>query len=99
MVVNVLIRYRIRPDEIAAQEAAARAFIEEVRTAGDPEMEYSSFRLDDTSFVHFGRFADDDAVKRFQSLPGFAGFAAGMRERAEEGPDATRMTEIATTRA
>jgi quinol monooxygenase YgiN len=98
MTVHVMIRYTVAPDKVAEQEAALRDFLAEVRAAGDAEAEYTSYKLDDTNFVHVGRFADDDAVKRFQALSGFKPFADGMRERASDGPHFTKPECIASSR-
>lgn len=99
MTVNVMINYTVKADQADANEAAVKEFIAEAAAANDPEFEYSSFRLDETSFMHVGRFADDEAVKRFQSLPGFKAFGEGLRERSVEGPTANRATLVATTKA
>jgi quinol monooxygenase YgiN len=98
MTVNVMINYTVKADQADANEAAVKDFIAEAAAANDPEFEYSSFRLDETSFMHVGRFADDDAVKRFQSLSGFKAFGDGLRERSVEGPNASRPTLVASTR-
>ncbi len=98
MTVHVMIRYTVPADKVAAQEAALRDFLGEVRAAGDAEVEYTSYKLDEISFVHVGRFADDDAVKRFQALAGFRPFADGMRERASDGPHFAKPECIASSR-
>jgi len=98
MTVHVMINYSVAPDQVDTNEVAVAAFIAEAKAAADGSYEYSSFRTGDASFVHLGRFADDAAVKRFQSLPGFGDFAAGLKARAIEGPDAARPALVATTR-
>lgn len=98
MTIHVMIRYTVAPDKVAAQEAALRDFLGEVRDAGDAEAEYTSYKLDETNFVHVGRFADQAAVDRFQALPGFRPFAEGMRERASDGPHFTKPQCVASSR-
>lgn len=98
MPVDVMIRYSVAPENVGAQEASVRDFLAEVRGAGDSGMEYTSYRIDETGFVHVGRFADEDAVKRFQALPGFGPFSEGIRERATDGPHFAKPVVVASTR-
>lgn len=93
-----LIQYKVKPELVAEQEAAVRKFVDAVKAVGDPEAEYASFRTDDVSFVHVARFASEEAVKRFQAHPHFEAFSKGIRERAAEGPNATKLTLVASTR-
>lgn len=98
MPIHVLVRYRVSPDTVAANEEAVASFLADVRDADLEGVEYTSLRDGEVDFVHVGRFADEDAIKRFQAHPRFSEFTSGLRERAVDGPNAVRLKEIGSTR-
>jgi len=98
MTVHVMIQYTVKDGQADANEAAVMEFIAEAAAANDGSYEYTSLRTGDNDFVHLGRFDDDEAIKRFQALPGFKGFAAGLGARAADGPNAARPKLVASTR-
>ena len=98
MTIHVMIRYTVKEGLADANVAAVAAFIGEAKAAADGSYEYTSLQTGDLDFVHLGRFADEEAIKRFQALPGFKGFAQGLGERAAEGPSASRPALVASTR-
>ena len=94
-----LIQYKVKPDAVGDQEAAVHAFLDGIRSIGDPEAYYGSFKAEDgVSYTHVARFETEAALKRFQSQPHFKAFADGMRERCVEGPNATRLALVDETK-
>ena len=95
---DFLIEYRVAADKVAEQETAVRDFIAAVKATNDAGFRYSSFKKPDgVSFVHHAWMADEDAQKRFQSLPEFKPFAEGLKSRAEQGPEASKLELVATS--
>ncbi len=91
------IRYRVAPERADENAAAVAEFVATMAKEGDPGVSYTSYRLNETAFVHVAHFADEDAKARFQAHPAFAGFAAGLKDRAVDGPTATQIDVVATT--
>lgn len=95
---DFLIEYRVAADKVVEQEAAVRDFIAAVKATNDAGFRYSSFKKPDgVSFVHHAWMADEEAQKRFQSLPEFKPFAEGLKSRAEQGPEASKLELVATS--
>ncbi|MDA0261693.1 MAG: hypothetical protein O3A21_05790 [Proteobacteria bacterium] len=95
---DFLIEYRVPADKVAEQEAAVRDFISAVKASNDPAYRYTSFRKPDgVSFVHHAWMADEAAQHRFQALPEFKPFADGLKARAEQGPEASKLKLVATS--
>ena len=95
-----LIQYSVKPELVAEQEEAIKTFIEAIKGVGDPDASYTSLKAEDgVSFTHVARFRTEEALKRFQSQPHFETFSKGLRPRCTEGPNATKLTLVATTDA
>ena len=95
---DFLIEYRVPADKVAEQEAAVRDFIAAVKASNDAGYRYTSFKKPDgVSFVHHAWMADEEAQKRFQSLPEFKPFADGLKARAEHGPEASKLHLVASS--
>lgn len=95
---DFMIEYRIKPEQKEKAEKVRDRFFSALQSMNDPGIRYRSLcKADGLSFVHLGWFADQDALTRFQGIPEFKEFAAGLKEIAETGPEATELTEINTS--
>lgn len=95
-----LIRYKAKPDQVDSVKQAVREFIDAIRSVADPEVSYTSTVMDDgVSFVHFGRFKTEEALNRFRAAPHFKTFGGLLPTLCEEGPEATQLSQVATTDA
>jgi len=97
-VLDFLIEYRVPADKVAEQEVAVRDFISAVKASNDAGYRYTSFKKPDgVSFVYHAWMVDEEAQKRFQSLPEFKPFAEGLKARAEQGPEASKLDLVTTS--
>jgi len=96
--IQFLIQYAVKPELADEQEAAINSFIEAIKGVGDPEASYTSLKAEDgVSFTHIARFRTEDALKRFQSQPHFETFSKGLKPRCTDGPNAIKLSLVATT--
>lgn len=95
---DFMMEYRIKPEQKEKAEKVRDRFFSVLQTMNDSGFRYRSLRkADGLSFVHLGWFENPDALERFQGIPDFKEFAAGLKEIAETGPDATELTENNTS--
>jgi hypothetical protein len=89
-----MVRYRVKPDQVEANEAFVRAVFEELRRTRPAGFGYATFKLDDgVSFVHIVDERDDDGDS-LAGVEAFAKFREGIRERCDEPPVATELHEV-----
>ena len=90
---QVMVRYRVKPEQVARNEALVRAVYEELRDAQPSGFRYATFKLDDgVSFVHMA-FAEGEG-NPLAELAAFGEFQQGIAERCEEQPVVSRLEEI-----
>jgi hypothetical protein len=81
---QVMVRYKVKPERVAENEALVRAVYEELADAEPDGIRYATFRLDDgVSFVHVALLSDGQALSE---LPAFQRFTADVRDRCDEPP-------------
>jgi hypothetical protein len=88
---TVLVRYQVRPEAAAENEALIRKVFEQLAHEKPAGLRYQAFRLDDgVSFVHIATSADDDPqAAPLPKLEAFRHFVAGIRDRCVQQPVAT----------
>ena len=92
---DLVVRYRVRPEHGAENEALVRAVFAELERAAPAGLRYVAFRLDDgLSFVHLVRLETADGLSPLPSLSAFQRFQAGIRDRCDEQPVVSGLTEI-----
>jgi hypothetical protein len=94
-----MVRYKVRPEEAAANEKAIEAVFAELWEQSLPGLRYASFKLEDgVSFVHiFSGEADHDR-ETLRSLPAFKAFSSAVRNRCVEQPVVTQLSEVGSYR-
>ena len=97
---SVMVRYRVKPDRVAENEALVRNVYEELHRTRPEGLGYATFRLaDGLSFVHLVREETTDGEpSRLSSVEAFRCFQEGIVDRLEEGPDVTLLTEVGSFR-
>ena len=94
---RTVIRYKTTP-EMTEKNAELVANVFAALKAAQPEgLRYLSLRLEDDTFIHFVEAAAEGASP-LQSLPAFAAFQNGIRERCAEPPFAKGATVIGNYR-
>ena len=94
---QVMVRYKVKPDRVAENEALVRAVYDELHRTEPAGLRYATFRLDDgVSFVHVAE--TDDGQNPLTEVEAFARFQEGIRDRCEEPPTVTALHEVGSFR-
>ena len=76
----VFVRYTVKPDRIAENEALTRAVFKELRGTAPKDLMYSVFKKD-ADFVHVLVNSRADSSEELTSLPSFKAYASGVEGR------------------
>ena len=82
---RTVIRYKTKPEMAEKNAELVAAVFAELKVAQPEGLRYLSLRLEDDTFIHFVETAAEGASP-LQSLPAFAAFQNGIRERCAEPP-------------
>jgi quinol monooxygenase YgiN len=94
---RVMVRYRVKPDQVERNEQLVRAVYEELHRAEPASLRYATFRLEDgVSFVHLAE--SDGAQSPLTSLKAFKEFQKGIEDRCDEPPVVTELDVIGSFR-
>jgi hypothetical protein len=90
---RVMVRYQVKPEQVARNEELVRAVYEELHRAEPDGLRYATFKLPDgVTFVHL---ADSDGQgSPLTGLAAFQAFQAGLRERCDEPPVVSELSEV-----
>jgi hypothetical protein len=90
---QVMVRYRVKPDQAARNEELVRAVYDELHRTQPAGLRYATFRMQDgLTFVHLAE--TDDERNPLSELKAFQQFQEGIRSRCDEPPIATELHEI-----
>jgi hypothetical protein len=96
---RVMVRYRVRPDQAAANEEAVRAVYDELGTTDPGGLRYATFVLEDgVTFVHLAQVESADGRNPLTELPAFQRFAEGVRARCDEPPVTSELRQVGSYR-
>jgi hypothetical protein len=94
---QVMVRYKVKPDRVAENEALVRAVYDELARVVPDGLHYATFRLEDgASFVHVA--VSDGDRSPLPDLEAFKRFQAGIADRCDEPPAVTELSEIGSFR-
>ena len=94
---QVIVRYKVKPDRVAENEALVRAVYEELHRTEPAGLRYATFRQDDgVSFLHLAQ--TEDAVNPLAGVEAFARFQDGIGERCDEAPVVSVLHEVGSYR-
>jgi len=92
---RVMVRYKVKPDRAAENEALVRAVYEELQRTQPAGLHYATFALDDgVSFVHLSSIETEDGRNPLSEVEAFARFQEGIGDRCEEAPVVAQLREI-----
>jgi hypothetical protein len=95
---TVMVRYRVKADRAAENEAFIRRVFDALERERPAGLRYASFKLEDgVSFVHIAAF-ERDGENPLRELPAFKEFVAGIRDRCEEPPATVELGAIGSYR-
>jgi hypothetical protein len=90
---QVMVRYRVKPDQAARNEELVRAVYDELHRTQPAGLRYATFRMQDgLTFLHLAE--TDDELNPLSELAAFQQFQEGIRSRCDEPPIATELHEI-----
>ena len=94
---RVMVRYKVKPDRAEENEELVRAVYEELAQSEPDGIRYATFKLEDgVSFVHLAESEEDS--NPLPELEAFKRFQAEIKDRCEEPPVATPLTEVGSFR-
>ena len=95
---QVIVRYRVKPDQVERNAELVRAVYEELHGAQPDGFRYATFRLDDgVSFVHFA--IETGTVRaRCRRCPRSSASRRDIRERCDEPPVVSELSEVGSFR-
>ena len=97
---RVVVRYRVKPDQVERNEELVRAVYAELHEVVPAGFSYATFKLEDgVSFVHVSVDLVDDRPNPLSELQAFREFTGGVGERCDEPPVTSGATEIGSYEA
>jgi hypothetical protein len=92
---RIMIRYSVKPDRAAENEALVRAVYEELQRSRPAGLHYATFALEDgVSFVHLCLLDADHGPNPLSDIEAFARFQEGIGDRCADGPVVEQLREV-----
>jgi hypothetical protein len=93
----VMVRYRVKPDRVAENEALVRGVYDELHRTQPAGFRYATLKLPDgVGFVHIAEA--EEGRNPLAGLAAFQRFQEGMGERCNEPPVVSDLTQIGSYR-
>jgi hypothetical protein len=94
---RMMVRYKVKPDQVARNEELVRAVYDELHRLNPPGLRYATLRADDgVTFVHLVETREGQSPLR--DVEAFARFQKDIAARCDEPPVATELREIGSFR-
>jgi hypothetical protein len=95
---QIMVRYQVKPDRVAENEALVRAVYDELQRAEFAGLRYATFKLDDdVTFVHIA-VETGDGQSSLAELEAFKEFRKDLADRCDVAPVATGLREVGSFR-
>jgi hypothetical protein len=96
---RVMVRYKVKADQVATNEELVRAVYEELQRTQPAGLRYATYQLDDgVSFVHLASIETKDGHSPLSDVQAFRKFQENIGARCDEAPVATELREIGSFR-
>jgi hypothetical protein len=82
----VVVRYRVKPDALEQNLQLVRAVYDELAERQPEGLRYSTYRVDERTFVHVALI--EGADNPLEQVRAFRAFTSGINERCDEPPSA-----------
>jgi hypothetical protein len=90
---TTVVRYKIKADRVGENETYIKRVFEELNRERPSGLHYASFKLPDgVSFMHI--VATDGSGEGLVAMPAFREFVARIKDRCDDPPVATELSEI-----
>jgi hypothetical protein len=83
MTTTTVVRYRVHNGEADRNAELVRAVYDELHELGPSGVAYTTYRLEDGTFVHV---AELDSPGNLREIPAFRAFLEGLDDRCADGP-------------
>ena len=94
---TVMVRYKVKPDHVAANEELVRGVYEELARVKPEGFRYATFKLEDgLSFLHLA--AQEGERSPLAGVAAFQRFQEGIRDRCDEPPVVSSVDEVGSYR-
>jgi len=96
---KLIVRYKVKADKADENEKFIRKVFEELHKNRLDGLRYACFKLSDgVSFVHIVSIETTDGTNPLIETPAFKSFNAAIKDRCEEQPVLTEITEVGSYR-
>ena len=94
-----MVKYKTKAGRAEENELYVRNVFEELRETRPSGLRYATFKLPDgQSFVHIATIDTTDGSNPVTQSEAFKAFTAGIKDRCEEPPVATELSEVGSYR-
>jgi hypothetical protein len=92
---QVMVRYRVKPEQVAENEQLVAKVYEQLAREAPPGLRYLTFKLaDGVTFVHIATIEVLEGRNPLVELAAFKAFSAGVQQRCDELPVTTEWSEV-----
>jgi hypothetical protein len=92
---QVIVRYKVKPEQAARNEELVRRVYEELQQTAPEGIHYATFVLEDgVSFVHVASNEAEDGQNPLMEVAAFRAFQQDIDERCEEPPATVKLREV-----
>jgi hypothetical protein len=92
---QTMVRYKVKPDQVARNEELVRRVYEELHRTAPAGLHYATFVLEDgVSFVHVASNEAEDGRSPLQDVAAFRAFQEGIADRCDEPPAPVGLREV-----
>jgi hypothetical protein len=92
---RLIVRYRVKADKVAENEALVQAVYKALHEIGDTDVHYATFKLNDgRTFIHMASFPTKEKQAVLTELGAFKAFQKDLKDRCDEQPDNQPLTEV-----
>jgi len=96
---RLIVRYKVKAGKADENQKLIEKVFEELHTNSPSGLRYASFKLGDgMSFVHIVSIETADGSNPLTETQAFKSFNAAIKDRCEEQPVLTEMTEVGSYR-
>ena len=92
---QVMVRYKVKPDQAVRNEELVRRVYEELHRTAPAGIHYATFVQEDgVSFVHVASIEAEDGRDPLREVAAFRAFQEGIGERCDEPPAPVGLREV-----
>lgn len=89
-----LVNYSVRPKTTGENIHLIEEFFRELQEKNITGIEYTVYRIGQTSFIHVSGISNEEAGQQVASLPAFRHFLETMNDRLDQDPISNEIKEI-----